>query len=231
MTLRRLHIALCLLAAAIALTACGDGDDIDRAYTDYRYDIVTYQGVNAAGKEIYRLEGRDDNPATLLLATGEHAPQGSEPGRRLLLRYDYQETASTDTVRDIVAYAATAIISDSMRYTLKPVAQYLQNNSPVKLRSVWRTGDYLNLHGQLEYTGKSRHFYLLVDSTTWSRDTVHCYLVHNVFGDTTRHWREFYASFYIGVMWKRYPGKVLRFHADDLVRPDVTYRDFFQTTN
>lgn len=219
------HIIWSLIALIAALMACNDSHDIDRAYTDYRYDIVTYMGCDDDSHEVFRLQGRDDNPAITLLATGTHAPQGSNPGRRLLLRYDFADAAG-DSVRHINAYAATAIISDSMRYTLKPVAQYLQNNTPVKLRTVWRTGDYLNLHGQLEYTGKSRHFYLLVDSSTWNRDTVHCYLVHNVFGDTTRHWREFYASFYIGATWKRNPKQVLRFHADDLVRPEVTYRDF-----
>ncbi|MBR1804121.1 MAG: hypothetical protein IJ775_04365 [Muribaculaceae bacterium] len=225
MTLRLSHIILSIIAMTVALMACSDSHDIDRAYTDYRYDIVTYMGNDDAGHEVYRLDGRDDNPAVTLLATGTHAPQDSHLGRRVLLRYEMADAVS-DSVRHITAYAASAIISDSMRYTLKPVAQYLQNNSPVKLRSVWRTGDYLNLHGQLEYTGKSRHFYLLLDSATWHRDTVHCYLVHNVFGDTTRHWREFYASFYIGTLWKRNPKQVLRFHADDLVRPEVTYRDF-----
>ena len=35
------HLPILLLAALLALGACDKQDDIDRAYTDYRYDIVT----------------------------------------------------------------------------------------------------------------------------------------------------------------------------------------------
>ena len=224
-----LHIALALTALMTAVTACDDSKDMDRAYTDYRYDIVTYMGATDAGGEMYILDQRDDAQRLTLLSAGTNAPEDSYIGRRVLLRYDFADD-SHDTIRHIVVYASTAIISDSMRYTIKPVAQYLQNNTPVKLRSVRRFGDYLNMRGQLEYTGKQRHFYLLVDSTTWKCDTVHCYLVHNVFNDTTYHWRDFYASFYVGALWKRNPKQVLRVHIDDVLRPDVTYRDFAKTT-
>ena len=221
------RIAWCAtLLAMMALPSCGH-DDIDPAYTDCRYDIVTYLGVTPAGQEAYKLVGRDSEPSLTLLADGHNAPDDSPIGRRLLLRYTPAAPLTGDTCR-ITAHAATAIISDSLRYTIKPLAQYLQDNSPVKLGSVWRTGDYLNLHCQLEYTGRSRHFYLLVDSTTWHADTVHCHLVHNVFGDITRHWRECYASFYVGVVWNQPTCRVMRVHINDVARPTVAYRDFMK---
>ena len=223
MTSCRYHIWL-LWVMAVLLTACGD-DDVDPAYTDCRYDIVTYRGVTSEGKEAYDLVGRDSEPTVTLLSEGVNAPSNSPIGRRLLLRYTPLETLDGPQCH-VVAHAATAIISDSLRYTTRPLAHYLQDNSPVKLGSSWRTGDYINLHGQLEYTGRSRHFYLLVDSTTWHNDTVHCHLVHNVFGDTTRHWRECYASFYVGIVWQQPSCRVMRVHINDVVRPEVTFRDF-----
>ena len=39
-----LHLPVLLLALIIALASCDKQDDIDRAYTDYRLDIVTYLG-------------------------------------------------------------------------------------------------------------------------------------------------------------------------------------------
>lgn len=218
-------LPLWLLAAlAAVLMACGP-DDVDPAYTDCRYDIVTYRGVTPGGQEVYHLVGRDSEPTVTLLSSGAKAPENSNIGRRVLLRYTPASALRGDTCR-VVAHAATAIVSDSLRYTVRPLAHYLQDNTPVKLGSLWRTGDYLNLHCQLEYTGRSRHFYLLVDSTTWHADTVHCHLVHNVFGDTTRHWRECYASFYVGAVWRQPSCRVMRVHIADVVRPEVTFRDF-----
>ncbi len=211
----------------LAMAACNSSEDIDRAYTDYRLDIVTYMGLGADGQEMYRLESRTAAPAVNLIADGSHAPQDSYAGRRVLLRYAYDGSYSAaDTVRRITAYAASAIISDSLRYTTKPLQQYLAGNSPMRLRTVWRTGNYINMHGQLEYTGRSRHFYMIIDSTTWHRDTVQCYMVHNVFGDTTRHWRQFYASFYVGTVWRGNGRRVLRLHTPDVLHPTDTIHDF-----
>ena len=36
------HLAISLIAALLALASCDKDEDIDRAYTDYRYDIVTF---------------------------------------------------------------------------------------------------------------------------------------------------------------------------------------------
>ena len=221
---RRHWSVLSLLACLVASCA---GEDVGPEYTDCRYDIVTYMGVNNAGDEVYDLVGRDDEPSCTLYAEGVHAPAGSQAGRRLLLRYAFA-APQHGAARRINAYAASAIVSDSLRYTVRPLAHYLQDNSPVRLRSLWRTGDYINLHCQLEYTGRSRHFYLLVDSTTWHNDTVHCHLVNNVFGDTARHWRECYASFFVGQVWKQNSCRVMRLHIDDVVRPDVRCRDFIK---
>ena len=214
----------------VALTgACGHDNDIDAAYTHYRYDIVTYMGVDATGNEIYRLENRNAQPAFTLLANGKNAPKDCYYGQRLLLRYNYTTIYKTnDSIRHITAYAASAIISDSLRYTAKPLQQYLSGNSPMRISSIWLTGNYINMHGQLEYTGRSRHFYMIIDSTTWRRDTVHCYMVHNVFGDTTRHWREFYASFYVGTVWRNNNQRVLRLHTNDRLHPADSIHDFIK---
>lgn len=228
MTLKPAHITLLAAVMLMAVCfACGDDKEIDRSYTHYRYDIVTYMGVDDSGQEVYSLESRTRNDAVTLIATGSHAPQDSYVGRRLLLRYAYSETGDTTAaVRSITAFSAHAIISDSLRYTVKPLRQYLAGNSPMRLRSVWRTGPYINMHGQLEYTGRSRHFYMIIDSTTWHADTVQCYMVHNVYGDTTRHWREFYASFYVGTVWRNNDHRVLRLHMPDELHPADSIHDF-----
>lgn len=212
-----LATAALLVLSMTTITSCDKEDDIDKAYTDYLCDFVTYMGKQADGTTAFELESRDNESVTTLISGDVDIPNGVSEGNRVLLRYAPAGNSNGNSMR-INAYAVNAIISDSLRYTIKPLEHYLQDNSPVKMRSLWRTGNYLNFHGQLEYTGKSRHFYLLLDSTTAKRDTVDCYFVHNVFGDTTYHWRECYASIYVGVMWKRPTCRVMRVHIGDETR-------------
>ena len=212
MTRHVTHLLLALLALTVltATHACGN-DDLDPAYTDYRIDIVTFLGTTPDGQVTCEMERRGQLPMVTITSQGLTLPKALTTGERVLLRYaPPADTAARHWA--VNAYGLTRIISDSLRYTVQPLAHYLQNNAPVKLRSLWRTGNYLNLHCQLEYTGKSRHFYLLLDSATARADTLDCYLVHNVFGDTTYYWRECYASFYVGAVWQRENCRALRVH-------------------
>ena len=211
-----------LLAACCSLLACGD-DDIDRRYTDYRTDIVTYLGGddNATRFELLR---RGDSTALTLLA-GISLGDKVKAGQRVLLRYDWADDATGDT-RRILAYGVGTIVSDSLRYTVHPLDQYLAQMEPIKLMSIWRTGPYVNMRFQAEHTGKSRHFYLLLDSATVAQDTIHCYLVNNTHGDTTYHWRESYASFHVGNAWGRPTCRTMRIHVNDEAHGGMTQHDF-----
>ena len=59
------HLPLLLLAIGMALVACNKQEDIDRAYTDYRYDIVTYLGQNDQGA-LFEYIGHGDSASILL---------------------------------------------------------------------------------------------------------------------------------------------------------------------
>ena len=211
-----------VLTLLLTLVACGD-EDIDRRYTDYRTDIVTFLDNDEQGA-VFELLRRDDSTAVTLLgnlALGN----GVKPGQRVLLRYDWADRLAADR-RRVMVYGVATIVSDSLRYTVKPLSDYLDQMEPVKLLSIWRTGDYLNLRAQVEYTGKARHFYLLLDSATVKADTAHCYLVNNTHGDTTYHWREGYASFFVGNLWHRPGLRTMRVHVNDDNHHGVTTYDF-----
>jgi hypothetical protein len=98
----------------------------------------------------------------------------------------------------------------------------------VKLRSLWRTGEFINLHCMVEYTGKTRTFMLVADETTLADDTVHCYLVHDLRGEQATFWRDCYASFNVGALWHKDTFKCLRFHLTDVAFPDTEYYDFIK---
>jgi hypothetical protein len=215
--------AILLLAMAVAFASCDKQEDIDRAYTDYRYDIVTYLGENDRGA-VFEYLGHGDSSAIRLQSTYA-VDEDVKPNHRVLLRYDYANQADGD-LRDITVYGCNGIINDSLRMTMaSPDSLTLHQ---VKLRSLWRTGEFINLHCQVEYTAQARTFMLVADRATLEDDTVHCYLVHDIKGQQTAFWRDCYASFNVGALWKQDAVRCLRVHLVDVTYPDTEYYDFIK---
>lgn len=220
--MKRLHsLSILLIMAFIAITSCSKQEDIDRAYTDYRYDIVTYLGNNGTGA-VFEYLGHGDSIAVRLQS--RVTVEDVRTQQRVLLRYDFADKATTSASRDIDVFGCNAIISDSLRMTTA-AADSLPRHE-VKLRSMWRTGEFINLHCLVEYTGKNRTFMLVADGTTLANDTVHCYLTHDLRGERASFWRDCYASFNVGALWHRDTFRCLRIHLNDVTFPDRTYYDF-----
>ncbi len=220
--MRRLpQLSILLIAALMALASCNKQEEIDRAYTDYRYDIVTYLGQNATGA-VFEYLGHGDSAAIRMQSVVDIS-QDAKTHQRVLLRYDFADKKASDQ-RDINVYNCYTIISDSIRMTMDGPDSLPQHE--VKLRSLWRTGEFINLHCQVEYTGKNRTFMLVADGNTLKDDTVHCYLTHGLRGEQGTFWRDCYASFNVGALWKRPSFHCLRIHLNDLTFPDTKYYDF-----
>ncbi len=222
--MRRLpQLSILLIAALMALVSCDKQEDIDRSYTDYRYDIVTYLGQNATGA-VFEYLGHGDSAAIRLQSVVDIS-QDAKTHQRVLLRYDFANKEASDQ-RDINVYSCYTIISDSIRMTMDGPDSLPQHE--VKLRSLWRTGEFINLHCQVEYTGKSRLMMLVADGKTLTQDTVQCYLVHDIMGHRPAYWRDCYASFNVGALWKRDSFRCLRIHLTDVTYPDTEYYDFIK---
>lgn len=217
---------LALLLAVAALSACQDPGDDDTRIVEWRYDFVTYMGYSGSTATFEYL-GRGDSAAIVLRASGLDKPGHLATGQRVLLYYTVTGTPSPG-VRDVQAryYTSGNVASDSLRVNTKPVEQYAMH--PIKLRSLWRTGGYINLRGQVEYTGHPRQLYLMADGATLDGDTVDVYLVHDLMQgqDSTRFWRNCYGSFYVGEAWYKPSCRVMRVHVRDVVRPQATCYDF-----
>lgn len=217
---------LALLLAVAALSACQDRGDDDTRIVEWRYDFVTYMGYSGSTATFEYL-GRGDSAAIVLRASGLDKPGHLATGQRVLLYYTVTGTPSPG-VRDVQAryYTSGNVASDSLRVNTKPVEQYAMH--PIKLRSLWRTGGYINLRGQVEYTGHPRQLYLMADGATLDSDTVDVYLVHDLMQgqDSTRFWRNCYGSFYVGEAWYKPSCRIMRVHVRDVVRPQATCYDF-----
>ena len=213
------NLTISLILALLAMASCDKQEDIDRAYTDYRYDIVTYLGQNDAGA-VFEYLGHGDSTAVTLQS--RVSVSDVKTNQRVLLRYDFADQLASNH-RDITVDGCNVIISDSLRQAQAPDSL---PRHEMKLRSLWRTGPYLNLRCQVEYTGKSRTFMLVADESSLDSDTVHCYLVHDLRGERPTFWRDCYASFSIGALWKRPSLKCMRVHLNDLTYPNTEFYDF-----
>ena len=216
-----LHLSILTIAALLALASCDKQEDIDRAYTDYRYDIVTYLGQNGTGA-VFEYLGHGDSAAVTLQSVVDIS-KDVKARHRVLLRYDFTDRTPSDW-RTINVYGCSNIFSDSLRMTMDGPDSLPQHE--VKLRSLWRTSEFINLHCQVEYTGKSRTLMLVADGNTLEDDTVHCYLAHGLRGESGTFWRDCYASFNVGALWKRPSFHCLRIHINDLTFPNTEYYDF-----
>ena len=213
------HLPALLIALLVAFTACDKQEDIDRAYTDYRYDIVTYLGQNSTGA-LFEYLGRGDSASVKYQS--RVSVSEVKANERVLLRYDFTDKV-TGPQRDIMVYGCSRIINDSLRQSMSPDSL---PRHEVRLRSLWRTGEFINLHCLVEYTGKARSLMLVADGQTLEDDTVHCYLTHDLRGEAGTFWRDCYASFNVGALWKRSTVRCLRVHLNDVTFPETEYYDF-----
>ena len=216
------YLPILLMAVLSALASCDKQEDIDRSYTDYRYDIVTYLGVNGTGA-VFEYLGHGDSASVKLQS--RVTVKDVKTNQRVLLRYEFADKA-TGAERDINVYGCNGIFSDSLRQTqASPDSLPCQE---IKLRSLWRTGEFINLHCQVEYTGKARTLMLVADANTLTSDTVDCYLVHDLRGERATFWRDCYASFNVGALWRKDTFRCLRIHLNDVTFPETEYYDFIK---
>lgn len=220
-------IISCLLL--VALTACDRSHDgkLDEFFETQVVDIVTYTGLDDDNHATFRLDGRDDEPAVTLFST-VGAPNKVKENERLLLTYSIDHRASDNSYWNINAVGFSRIINDSLRVNANPLDTYQMR--PIKLISAWRTGEFINLHGQAEATSKSRLLYMMIDSETKYNETVDAYLVHDLLGtpsDSIFQWREFYMSINVAALKSpSAPCHTLRLHLNDEANHKITYRDF-----
>ena len=220
-----LYIAITLLA----LTACDRSHDgeLDGTYETNLVDIVTYKGLDADEHATFQLVGRDDEPCVNLYSKVS-APDKVKVDGRILLTYTINHRSPDGSSWDIDATGYSRIISDSIRINVNPLDTYSMR--PIKLTSIWRTGEFINLHGQAEYSSKSRQMYMMIDADTKYKETVDAYLVHDLLdtpADSIFYWRDFYMSINIGALKSsNSPCRNLRIYINDESNPSTLYREF-----
>lgn len=205
---RNIHAALSLLVAATLACACSDGHGPDGPVDMILWDIVTYEGHTESEGSIFTFRQIDDSP--LITLTTPQRIESLEAGQRLLIAYCPESgKAYTDGP---VSVRSASLINQSRLY-MEPSADYEPwDRDKVYLYSMWRTGNYINLHARLTYSEEPRILRLVLDPSSLEGDYADIYLVHKLPAVIENHDRVCYASFDIAEVWDKELLKGVRIH-------------------
>lgn len=219
MTKKILHIILCTCVSLI-FSSCNDDESI--IYGDFFYEMVTYSGTNG-NNAIFTFQSYEDSP--IITLTADNLGKQSFPtGQRLLLNYVINEDLGNNAL-NVTVNGMSKVNTDTLLFMTSSRIDTLAKDA-LKIESVWRTGNYLNLRVQLQYTEGARIMGLVSDGEINENGLISCYQIQDLKGQTPYYWFETYFSYYIDPGIENPNCQGFRYHVNDLSYPDVKYYDF-----
>lgn len=199
MTLCRFVIVVfCISMLASCLNRGTIDGEVEMSFTD----VATYEGRLPGDSMKFTLRQNDDSPLVTLACQG-HFKDSVACGQRMVITY-IPESGKAYTSGTAYLVGA-AEISGGMSVS-GDIADYpLWNRDSVYVYSMWRTGEYINLHSRLVYSKKPRVLKMLVDSATADSAVPTAYVVHCLDTVTDYHDRAYYVSWDIKEIWEK-PG-------------------------
>ena len=206
------------------MASCSKGNDGNITDEDI-FNMVTYQET-VNGETTFNYQGYDDSPLITLRAKNFDATEYRKGVRTML--YYYITSQRNDTDRNIAINGIGGTMGDSLRVASLEKINEIPSN-PIQVRSFWRSGDFINFRGWLQYTGEPRQFSLVMDEATRENELVECYLIDNIMDKEGYYYRRAYASVFLGRLWERPSCKTVRIYVNDEKYPQVKYYDFSKT--
>lgn len=196
----------------------GCSNDEQPPAIDFQFNMVTYNGM--AGGANFSYQSYDDSPEIILRAP-DIKNINMRVGQRTMMNYVVikEETAN---IQDISIRGVANVLFDSLRVSSLENINQLPNN-PMQLKSVWRTGNFINLNCLLQYTGQARQFMMIMDRETWHNEIVDVYVIDNVMNAETYFYRKAYGSFFVGNVWNLSTCRTLRVHLNVENYPEKYY--------
>lgn len=221
MTRRFLFQAILMpLAAILTLISCSK-DDIG-ADNNAQLAMATFVSEDKSGST-FSYQAYDDSPEITLTAPGK-TELGMKKGTRTMLYYTVTRNNS-ENAKTIALQGTMNTFFDSLRIASNENIMQMRGNA-VRLKSIWRSGNFINFNIFLQYTGHPRQFLLVVDNATRDKETADLYLIDNTMGVDGTFFRQAYASFFIGNLWNYPRCKRVRVHLIDESFPTIKYYDF-----
>lgn len=220
--MNRLKYILIGVFTVLSMMACEDEKEV--YYGDFLYDMVTYSG-EYDGYSVFTFQSYGDSPLITLYASNVSRPV-MPVGQRLLLNYEVVQDMGNNT--QVVQVNGLSKVNTDTVLVVKQDVIDTQKMEAVKLKSVWRTGNYLNVRMQLQYTEQPRLMCLATSGELDENSMVNCYQIQDLNGAETYYWLETYFSYYIEPVWSVANSNGIRYYANDLSYPDVKYYDFLK---
>lgn len=205
-----------LISVVAFFTGCSS--DEPSAASDFQFNMVTYTGM--ADGAIFSYQAYDDSPEIILRAA-DVKNVDMRIGQRTMMNYVVTGEA-TRNIRDISIRGVSHVLFDSLRMSSIDNINGYPNN-PMQLKSIWRTGNFININCLLQYTGRPRQFAMIMDKDTWHEEIVDVYVIDNVMGAETYFYRKAYASFFVGNVWYLPTCRTLRVHLNVENYPEQYY--------
>lgn len=157
-----------IFLAALALLGCSKNESAD--VDPIVQNIVTYEATSDDGTvSTFSFQAVDDSPLITISATWS-PPADLLPGTRLLATY----STTTPSVSGAVELRGLQTIPGGIPIDTCAIANL--SSEGIGLRSIWRSGQYLNLTGSVYFTGNAGDVSLLVDSLSLSQPDVDAWI-------------------------------------------------------
>lgn len=168
-------IRLTLLCLTPLLAACSDSAD-GPSIAIYR-NIVTFAG-NGPVTANFTFREIDDSPLVTLGVRGSLNDERIPAGTRLLMTYSLPDDKTYgEDCFDVRLRGLQTIYTDTIAPL--PYSEIEQLKKPVRLTTIYRTGEFINLTASMpELSG--RKYFLRADEATLDADTVRVYLSTSV---------------------------------------------------
>lgn len=180
------------LVATMAFVSCND-DEEEYRYGDFFYNMVTYMG-NEEGGAVFTYQSYNDSPLITLKANN-YTSDAIKVGQRMLLNYEVAEDLGNNH-QVVTVKGLSKVHTDTIRVEAQMPTMELKMDT-MRVESIWRTGNYLNVRCKVLYSESGRIMYLYTDGTIDANGCLNCYQIQNLMGAKTYYWTETYMSYYI----------------------------------
>lgn len=190
-TLLRLIHKIALIGIVVTLIGCDlEGENTPGVYyTDF---VTTHVNLD---KTLYFEHVLRNDLGSVLLDPNPDIKADLYEGQRVILQY-YVNEEKPDNSKEVDVIEIYSVRHDTIN-DVHPDTLAAYPNDPLKINTISRTGNYINLDMSIEYFNKPHGLDLFSNPMQASSDTIDVILRHNRNDDVFGYWVAAYASFYI----------------------------------
>jgi hypothetical protein len=205
-------LTLSLLAgASMLLSSCSDSKDKNEN-DDTLIDIVTLVSTGDAGS-LFTFQQDGDSPLISLTSNYVIDSQYVKPGERMMIAYvPTSGVAYQSGPINLVSYR-DIINGKCLEGTASEYSSW--GTEEQQIYSLWRTGNYINVHAGAYVKSAPKRYILVADKETLNDALPQLYLLFETDNNQSGALSAIYASFDISDIWNRSNVKGLRVHVNN----------------